>query len=690
MLLPSARSVAIYDDSAELIWCSDGFEQPDLRALLERQRASETLSGRGRVDNTAAGVPVFIAGLRGADSRPLGSIVIELGSSSSRNTPSMVVSMLRPVLDCLESQLDLEHSSHAADRSAGLDLLLRVAEHEPAEASALHALVHHCTRELGCLTGALVVPDKNLEVTCNHDEAAERSQLLGRTQKHLLAWARLNNRPMIVNRAGSGAPYKILSCPLRDPRGGVLGLVALFRGGDGPDFEARDVRILEYVSRKAVAILESEYDPLTGLPNRLIFERRAQRELDAHATALLYFDIDKVAAINEAFGLSAGDEVIQRVGALIQRAAGAQSLVSRVSGDRFAAALPGRGLEEARELAQKIGQTTGQRGYLHGGDARPVGVCVGGVAVAAGERLPHVLAAAELACKRAKAEGGGRVAAIAEAAKLTPAAARQAIAAVELREALSGNKFELDAQPIVRLNTRVAEIVGYELLVRLRNAAGELLAPTKFLEACGQYGLLPALDRWVLYAAVEVLRPHALALAAPPLFFTVNVSAQSLASRKYAAFALETLAAAGLPASLFCFELQEAAAVGHLVAADALIRELTSAGAKVALDDFGSGLSSLGHLKRLPVSYLKIDGRFVRRMGTDRIGESIVSGIARAAQTLGVTTVAEHVESASTADRLRELDVSLGQGFHFGRPLPFADVVQHAVPALPADTSVRA
>jgi EAL domain-containing protein (putative c-di-GMP-specific phosphodiesterase class I) len=121
-----------------------------------------------------------------------------------------------------------------------------------------------------------------------------------------------------------------------------------------------------------------------------------------------------------------------------------------------------------------------------------------------------------------------------------------------------------------------------------------------------------------------------------------------------------------------------------------LIRELTSAGAKVALDDFGSGLSSLGHLKRLPVSYLKIDGRFVRRMGTDRIAESIVSGIARAAQTLGVTTVAEHVESASTADRLRELDVSLGQGFHFGRPLPFADVVQHAVPALPADTSVRA
>jgi EAL domain-containing protein (putative c-di-GMP-specific phosphodiesterase class I) len=168
------------------------------------------------------------------------------------------------------------------------------------------------------------------------------------------------------------------------------------------------------------------------------------------------------------------------------------------------------------------------------------------------------------------------------------------------------------------------------------------------------------------------------------------VSAQSLQSRKYAAFALETLAAAGLAPSLFCFELKEAAAVAHIVAADELIRELTGAGARLALDDFGSGLSSLAHLKRLPVSYLKIDGRFVRRIGSDRIAESIVSGIARAAQTLGVITIAEHVESAGAATRLRELDVALGQGFHFGRPQPLADVVQLVFPALPLETTARA
>jgi EAL domain-containing protein (putative c-di-GMP-specific phosphodiesterase class I) len=300
-----------------------------------------------------------------------------------------------------------------------------------------------------------------------------------------------------------------------------------------------------------------------------------------------------------------------------------------------------------------------------------------------GERLPHVLAAAELACKRAKREGAGRLVAVEDATELAPAPTRQLIAAADLQEAFRSNRFQLDAQPIVGLRARTDQIVGYELLVRLRGPAGEILAPDKFLDACAHYGMLPALDRWALCSAIEALRPHASALAASSCFFTLNVSAQSVENRKYAGFALEALAAAGLSPALVCFELKEAAAVANLGAAEAFIRDVTAAKAKVALDDFGSGLSSLAYLKRLPVSYLKIDGRFVRRMTADRIAESIVSGIARAARTLGVLTVAEHVESAAVADRLRELEVTLGQGFHLGRPAPLAQVVPLVVPAAP-------
>jgi diguanylate cyclase (GGDEF)-like protein len=679
MLLPSARSVALYDAVSGLIWCSDGFERLDLRVLLEQHRASETLASRGNMERTNAGTRVFIAALRGPDARPLGSLLIELGNGSSRSTPSMVASMLRPVLDCLESKLAVEPSTVDGDRSAGLEILLRADVHGHDEASALQQLLDHCAEGLRCLTGALLVPDKNLELHWTSDASSAERQLVGRTQKHLLAWVRLNDRAMIANRIGDGAGYKILSCPLHDPGGGVLGLVALFRPASGEDFEPRDVRILEFVARKAVAILDSEYDALTGLPNRSIFERRAQRALDRAATCVLYADIDDLEAINEAFGLSAGDEVIQRVGTLIQQAAGAEALVSRLSGDRFAVVLPESAAAQGSEIAANIVASVRQLAYLNGSEALQVALSIGRVVAPAGERLPHVLAAAELACKRAKADGGARVAAIAELATLTPGATRQAIAAAELRDALTSNQFQLDAQPIIGLRAPGA-VAGYELLVRLRNAAGQLVAPDKFLAACGQYGLLPALDRWVLCAAVEALRPHARAIANAPRFFAINVSEQSLQSRRYAAFVLETLAAAGLPPRLFCFELKEPAALAHLAAADELIRALVNAGAKVALDNFGSGLSSLAHLKHLPVSYLKIDGGFVRRVGVDRIAESIVSGLARAARLLGIATIAEHVETADVARRLQELEVTLGQGFHFGRPQPFAEALQGVLP----------
>jgi diguanylate cyclase (GGDEF)-like protein len=683
MLLPSARSVSIYDHHAELLWCSDGFEHPDLRALLEHQRASETLASRGRVENTPGGIPVFISALRAADARPLGSVVIELGSGS-RNTPSMVVSMLRPVLDCLERILDLEHTTAIPQGNTGVELLLSVDEQGREDASALQALLRHCVRELGCETGALVVPDKHLEIAWTED-GAEHPHLLDRTQKHLLAWAQLNNRPMVVNRGAGGAetPHKILSCPLRDPHGRVSGLVALFRAGNAEDFAEHEVRILEFVGRKIVAILQSEYDALTGLTNRFIFERRAQRLLDAGPVGLLYIDIDRVAAINEAFGLSAGDEVIRLVGGFVQQTAGAGALVSRIAGDRFAVVLAESTLTVARDVGAAILSATSQLGYLRGAEALPVSVSIGAVVGSEGARLAHVLAAAELACKRAKRTGSGGIEAMEDAGTLAPAPTRQALAAAELDEALKSNQFQLDAQPIVGLRARTAEIVGYELLARMRGPNGELAAPDKFLSACAEYGLLPALDRWALYSAVETLRPHARALAGSPLFFALNVSAQSLENRKYAAFALDTLAGAGLTPSLFTFEITEAAAVANLPAAEAFIRDMTGAGARVALDDFGSGLSSLAYLKQLPVSYLKIDGVFVRRMTSDRIAESIVAAIARAARTLGLVTIAEHVENADVAERLREFDVMLGQGFHFGRPTPFAALLQELSTAAP-------
>jgi diguanylate cyclase (GGDEF)-like protein len=690
MLLPSTGSIVICDSGNELIWCSDGYERPDLRQLLERLRSSDTIASRGSIEPTAAGVPAFVALLRGKHSRPLGSLVIEL-SENSKQTPSMVLSMLRPVLDTLENRLDLEatrSTSAHGDDDPTLELLLAVDEAGQLDSGALTQLLRHSMLHLDCVLGALLVPDKNLQISCTLDDSVSGAKILDRTQKHLLAWAQLNNRPMVVNRvagAASVAPYKILSCPIRDVHSRVIGLVALFRAVTAEDFELRDIRILEFMSRKTVAILASQYDGLTGLVNRLIFERRAQSTLDAGGDvhALLYADIDHLEAINAAFGFQAGDEVIQRVADMLRRACGPSGLVCRMGGDRFAAFLPKTSLPSAHEIGKRLLAAMTQLGYVHGVDSVPVSVSVGVMELGRGrEQVSHVLAAAELACKRAKQQGGGRIA-VADADAAAALGGEQQFAAATLQEAFRANDFRLEAQPIVGLGVRAGEVVGYELLVRMRNSAGALIGPDKFLDAAERYELLPALDRWVLCSAIEALRPYAQSVAGASYCYTLNVSAQSIATRKYAEFALEQIANAGLPPRAFCFELKEAAAVNHVGAAEMLIRDFTNAGCKIALDNFGSGLSSLAHLKRLPVHYLKIDGRFVRRIVDDRIAESIVSGIARAARTLGVSAIAEHVENVATAEKLRELDVDFGQGFQFGRPEPLGSLLS-ALAAAPA------
>jgi EAL domain-containing protein (putative c-di-GMP-specific phosphodiesterase class I) len=185
---------------------------------------------------------------------------------------------------------------------------------------------------------------------------------------------------------------------------------------------------------------------------------------------------------------------------------------------------------------------------------------------------------------------------------------------------------------------------------------------------------MPALDKWVISTVVKTLQTYSDQLRQLPLGVTINVSAQTLASVDFPAFVLGQIGAAGLPPELFCFELKESAAVNGIRDAERFIKALTEAGCHISLDDFGAGLSSLAHLKRLKVSYLKIDGSLVRRVLDDIHAESLVRGLAKAAQTLGVLTVAEHVESEAIAEKLQQLEVDLAQGYYYGHPTPLAQV----------------
>lgn len=724
MLVPSSGCIAIYDTLGDLIWCSDGFERPDLRELVDELKATQSQGSgnQGTVRKTASGVNAFTCVLRAENQQPLAFVLIELGGGSQGLVSgSMAPSLLRPVLECLASRIHLEQVVARRPRAADepespqqaqslqpeqqarleqvspstddLELLLGLSNEEPVGQSGLQKLIEQCVENLGCVSGAFIVPDRSLNIVVNRAAAPDQraNQFLDRTQKHLLAWVQLNNRPMIVNRVGDDpkmAPYKILSCPVRDANQQVAGLVALFRGADEANFEIRDVRILDFVSRRAIRILRNQHDALTGLTNRLVFERQVQAALAEHADqeqgVLLYIDIDRLQYINDAFGFDAGDEVIQRLAELVRARLTANDIASRIAGDRFAVYLTAKTESQASALAHELLEAMSQLGYLKGSEAVPVSISVG--LASAGPDLKdvrHLLAAAELACKRAQQQGRDRLEVYARSERLSPAKQQELFAAASLQQALQSNEFRLLAQPIVGLVTEPGRTLGFEVLVRMRDAGGTLLSPEKFLLAAERYGLMPAVDKWVFASVAEELKNRIDDVRELPLGIAINVSGQSLLNGGYADYVIEQMTRHGLPGELFSFELRESAAVHHLQEAERFIERLTTAKCRVALDDFGAGLTSLAHLKRLKVDYLKIDGSLVRRVLDDIHVESMVLGLTKAARTLGVSTVAEHVESEVLAAKLGQMEIDFAQGYCYGHPKPFARALAASVKAVP-------
>ena len=690
MLLPRCGGIAFYSPEKELLWCSDGCERPDLKVVLDDLPAddSQQMSSGGVIRSLSGDGSAFVYVLRGQAGEQLGTLVVEIGDGQRQTSGSMVASLLRPVLDCLENRVDVESTraptatpSADATQTLQLQLLMGADGDNSPRADRLDHLVKQCVKHLDCVLGALIIPDRDLTISCTAQgrASAKGEQALTQTHKYLLAWIQLNNKPMVVNRVMPDAaaknvpPYKILSCPVHDVHGRVIGLFGLFRAAEGADFELTDVSILELMSRKAVNLLSNRYDSLTGLLNRYAFEHDAREMLQTESSdgetqaALLYIDIDGLNVVNGAFGFHAGDEVIQRLAVVTKEGIGAHDIVGRLGGDRFVVMLPSGPPDRPEELAESLREEMSQLTYLHGERAMPVSVSIGiGRSAGTGESISHLIAAAEYACKRAKELGRNRVEVSHADNAFSVAHRNDALAFASLQNALKANRFRLEVQSIHSLGDEPT-VLGHEVLMRMREGDG-FVGPDKFLAAAKRYHLMPALDRWVLGAALRGLKAAAAGLVDEG-WVSLNVSSQSFQNESFREFLIEQLSTSGLSLESICIELRESSAAHNMREAEALIQSLHELGAKVALDDFGRGLSSLAYLRTLPVQYIKIDGDLVRRVATDRLAESMVSGIAQAAATLNIDTIAEHVETEEIADKLRELGVGYGQGYYFSQPV---------------------
>jgi EAL domain-containing protein (putative c-di-GMP-specific phosphodiesterase class I) len=281
------------------------------------------------------------------------------------------------------------------------------------------------------------------------------------------------------------------------------------------------------------------------------------------------------------------------------------------------------------------------------------------------QNASFILSAADVACYVAKESGRNRIH-IYEDSDIDLGERHSEMHWVSrIKEALEENRFILFSQAITALK-RDEPTPHYELLLRMRSEDGSIVQPGAFIPAAERYNLMNALDRWVIDSAFRYLRKSC--NSDDNGMYSINLSGNSLNDEELPDYIQQKIGEYQVRTGQLCFEVTETAAVFNLENASRMIHSLKKLGCRFSLDDFGSGLSSFGYLKNLPVDFLKIDGSFVKDMNTDPMNRAIVEAIHQVGHTLSIRTIAEFVENKAIANQLREIGVDFAQGYYFSKP----------------------
>lgn len=452
--------------------------------------------------------------------------------------------------------------------------------------------------------------------------------------------------------------------------------------------------LVEDVSQNHALAREVEHhashDPLTGLINRREIERLLEQALvtvraEGGTHALCYIDLDYFKLVNDGLGHAAGDQLLRSFADYLVGAVRDGDWVGRLGGDEFALFLANASQDEAKQVLQRVIRTLGQVSFQHGEGAPKVSCSIGVVEVTV--EAPDVnwlMSAADSACYAAKEAGRNRVHCYNESRMALDERRREAERLANVSSAIAENRMLLYAQRIERVGD--PDFLHYEVLVRMRSPEGVLQGPGEFMGAVERYGMGMALDRHVLsllFRHLQVCPAHVQQLG----LCNVNVSAQSIAEPSFLAFVTDLLERNRGLARKLCFEITETAAVSNIDQARTFIDAVKARGCRVALDDFGSGLSSFGYLRQLPADMLKIDGVFVRDMNLDPVNRAAVRAITEVGRELHMMVVAEWVESAVVADQLAQMGVEGLQGYAIERPIPLERMTQPALRAARAGVS---
>ncbi|MES2741637.1 MAG: EAL domain-containing protein [Pseudomonadota bacterium] len=483
----------------------------------------------------------------------------------------------------------------------------------------------------------------------------------------------MSARADLITREGRRLAVEDSAAPIWSRDGAILGAVLVFRD------VSHERKLTQQLSWQAT------HDTLTGLINRREFEDQIGTALhtakhERHVHALLYMDLDQFKIINDTCGHGAGDVLLQLLARMLQTQMRDSDILARLGGDELGVLLPHCPPDQARLIADQIRQAVKDFRFVWDARTFELGVSIGLVEINEDSKsMTELLIAADQACYLAKEQGRNRVHVYQESDLMLARRHGEMMWVSRLNEAFERQYFRLYAMPIVPL--RESAEAHDEVLIRIRNGKGDLILPGAFIPAAERYDMMLSIDRWVIRAVchhIESVRAslapldaYHLAHRRAPAQYAINLSGRSLADPGLRDFITQAFIDYAIAPEQICFEITETAVIANLPQAQVFMAGLKTLGCRFSLDDFGSGVSSFGYLKALPVDYLKIDGIFVRDIASNAINRAMVKAINEVGHVMGIQTVAEYVENDATLAVVRELGIDYAQGHAVGtvRPL---------------------
>ena len=419
---------------------------------------------------------------------------------------------------------------------------------------------------------------------------------------------------------------------------------------------------------------QASHDVLTNLINRREFEHRLKNTInetkyDRKTHSLCYMDLDQFKAVNDSCGHAAGDELLKQVSALISTSIRETDTLARLGGDEFGLILKSCPIKKAAALAEEIRKNIENFRFNWDKKTFKIGVSIGIVVIDnTSTSVKHIQSAADTACYIAKEQGRNRIHIYKTDSKAIAKHDNETNWLNRINSALDNNEFILYFQKIASLKNNKHE--HYEVLVRMLDKDGSTIPPNSFIPAAERFDIMSSVDRLVIGNTLSIMQDKQY----HDINFSVNLSGQSLSDLKFMQDCLHLISHSKVDPNRLCFEITETAMIENLSNAIRSVSSLRGLGCKIALDDFGSGLSSFSYLKNLPVDYLKIDGSLIKDIENDPVNITMVKSIVHIGQSMELEIIAEYVESDAIVNILRDLDIDYVQGYGVAQPVPIEEI----------------